>query len=133
MLPEQKLYLEQKLQAEQQRSVTVKQAGEVSRSNLGRENVNGIDCDKYEVTVREGRRTAKMYQWVSDDQWPVRSAAVDGSWSTDFKNIRKGDQPDVLFSVPEGFNKMKLPSMKAPPGMNPSNLYRNMKELPDQN
>jgi hypothetical protein len=132
ILPEQKVYLEQKMTAEHQRGMTAKQAGEISRKKIGRETVNGIACDKYEVTFKNGRKTEKMYQWVGDDKWPVKSAAVDGSWSTEFKNISKGDQPDVLFSVPAGFNKMSLPSLKVPGGMNPSNLYKNMRELPDQ-
>ncbi|MFA5113684.1 MAG: DUF4412 domain-containing protein [Candidatus Margulisiibacteriota bacterium] len=132
VMPEQRLYLEQKMGPEHQRGMTAKQNGEVSRKKIGREPVNGVAADKYEVTYKNGRKTEKMHQWISDDKWPVKSAAVDGSWSTEFKNINKGDQPEVLFSVPAGFNKMSLPSMRAPRGMNPSNLYRNMKELPDQ-
>lgn len=132
VMPEQRLYLEQKMQPEHQRGMTAKQNGEVSRKKIGRESVNGIAADKYEVTYKNGRKTEKMHQWISDDKWPVKSAAVDGSWSTEFKNVSKGDQPDVLFSVPAGYNKMSLPSLRMPAGVRANPLLRNMKELPDQ-
>ncbi|MCU0640486.1 MAG: DUF4412 domain-containing protein [Candidatus Margulisbacteria bacterium] len=132
IMPDQKLYLEQKLTADHQRGMRAKQAGEVERKKIGREKINGIDTDKYEVTFKNGRKTEKMHQWISGDQWPVKSAAVDGSWSTEFKNFKKASQPEVLFIVPAGFNKMNLPTMRVPQGMNPSSLYKNMKELPDQ-
>jgi hypothetical protein len=36
---------------------------------------------------------------------PIKTAAEDGSWSMEYKNIQAGKQPDSLFEVPEGFTK----------------------------
>jgi hypothetical protein len=132
ILPDQRLYIEHKMQPEHQRGMTAKQPGEMSRKKIGRETVNGIAADKYEVTYRNGRQTEKMHQWISDDKLPVKSAAVDGSWSTELKNVKMGQQAVTLFSVPAGYNKMTMPTMRLPAGVKVNPLLRNMRELPDQ-
>jgi len=132
MLPEQQLYTENKMQPEMLRGMSQKTAGETKRQKLGRETVNGIACDKYEVTYREGLKTKKTYLWLSADNWPVKSAATDGSWSTEFKNFKKADQPDSLFVVPAGYNKLTVPGFKMPPGTRPMSVRKDLKLPPGE-
>jgi hypothetical protein len=54
-----------------------------------------------------------MYQWISSDiEMPVKTAAINGKWSMELKNIKTGSQPDHLFDMPKGYKKFsyKMPS-----------------------
>ena len=44
----------------------------------------------------------------------AKTAAVDGSFTQEYKNIKIGGQPDSLFEVPAGYKKMTMPGV--PPG-----------------
>jgi outer membrane lipoprotein-sorting protein len=111
LLPDQKMYMETKLGTNQLLGRTEKLPGEIERKKVGFENVNGISCDKYLITYKaEGNaKPAQVYQWVSKDNIPVKFAAVDGSWSSEYRNIKKGKQPDSLFELPSGYKKFELP------------------------
>ena len=90
--------------------------GEVSRKVVGSETVDGHPCTKYEVTAKVDDKTMISYQWwATDINFPVKSAAVDGSWNVEYKDIKFGSQPDSLFELPTGYQKMSMPTM--PPGM----------------
>ena len=85
-------------------------AGTVSRRLIGQETVNGRPTEKYEVTIRAGGREVKSYQWWDTGlKFPVKSAALDGSWTQEYRNIRVGSQPDSLFEVPSGYAKREMP------------------------
>jgi len=88
--------------------------GEVSRKVIGSETIDGHPCTKYEVTVKVNDKTMNTYQWMATDiNFPVKTAAVDGSWSMEYKDIKLGSQPDSLFELPAGYQKMSMPSMPA--------------------
>ena len=94
--------------------------GEVSRKELGREVVDGHPCLKYAITFQHGGRTSVVHHWMAQDiKFPVKVAAADGSWGVEYKNISLGPQPDSLFEVPAGFQKVAMPAMGAGamPGM----------------
>ena len=87
-------------------------AGEVERKPLGQEAVNGKPADKFEVTYDyEGERSS-VYEWVDPSLgMPVKIAAVDGSWSMEYRNIQTGPQEESLFEIPDGYQKFAMPSM----------------------
>ena len=88
--------------------------GEVSRKVVGSETIDGHPCTKYEVTVKVDDKTMNTYQWMATDiNFPIKTAAVDGSWSMEYKDIKLGSQPDSLFELPTGYQKMSIPSMPA--------------------
>ncbi len=90
--------------------------GEVSRKVVGSETIDGHPCTKYEVTAKMEDKTMTSYQWwATDINFPVKTAAVDGSWSAEYKDIKIGSQPDSLFELPAGYQKMSMPTM--PQGM----------------
>jgi len=90
--------------------------GEVSRKKLGGETVAGHPATKYEVSAEADGRVTKIHQWwATDINFPVRTAAVDGSWNMEYRDIQIGDQPDSLFEIPSGYTKMSLPGI--PGGM----------------
>ncbi len=125
--PAQKSYFEMPLQGmadvTQQPQGNEKMPGEVSRKELGKEVVDGHPCIKYEINYQFGGQSHSVHQWIAQDlKLPVKTAAVDGSWSVEYKNINKGSQPDSLFEVPSGFQKASMPGFGPggmPPGMRP--------------
>lgn len=119
LMPAQKVYMEMEQMADAPSTQTVedKVKGEVSRKKVGSETINGHPSTKYEVTAKTDDKTMQIHQWwATDISFPVKTAAVDGSWSMEYKDIKIGDQPDSLFEIPSGYKKMTLPGM--PGGMN---------------
>jgi len=112
VMPEEKSYMEMTLDPNQKPKVEEKFTGEISRKLIGSENINGHTSDKYEVTYKEGNEVRKVYQWIAKDiNFPIKTAAIDGSWSSEFKNIKMDKQPDNLFEVPSGYKKISMPMM----------------------
>jgi hypothetical protein len=115
VIPDQKSYMEMKLDRSQAPKADEKVEGEVSRKLIGPETVGGHPTQKYEVTYTAAGKTEKMYRWIASDiKFPVKMAAVDGSWTLEYRNINMATQPDGLFEVPSGYKKITMPSM---PGM----------------
>lgn len=113
--PQQKNYMEMKLDPNRKPKVEDKVQGEVSRKLIGSETIDKHPTQKYEVTYTSQGKTEKMYQWMATDiKFPIKSAAIDGSWSTEYRNIKMGGQKDDLFEIPAGYKKMSLPAI---PGM----------------
>jgi hypothetical protein len=120
VMPDQKAYMEMKLDPSKQPKTEEKVTGEVSRKLIGTETIDGRTTDKYEITYKDRENTTKMYQWMARDiKFPVKSAAIDGSWIVEYRNIKMGTQPDGLFEVPAGYEKMGMPGMKNPMGASP--------------
>jgi len=95
-------------------SETVK--GEVSRKELGRETVAGHSAIKYELTTKADGKVVILHQWwATDINFPVKTAADDGSWVMEYRDINIGSQPDSLFDIPSGYNKLSIPGL--PGGM----------------
>jgi hypothetical protein len=49
---------------------------------------------------------------ATDINFPIKMAAIDGSWSIEYKNI-KTLAADNLFDLPAGYKKMSIPAMPA--------------------
>jgi hypothetical protein len=114
--PAQKACMEMKLDANKKPKTEEKVQGEVSRKLLGKETIDKHPTEKYEITYTSQGKTEKMYQWMATDiKFPVKTAAVDGSWTTEYKNIRMGGQSDSIFECPAGYGKTAMPAM--PKGM----------------
>lgn len=122
VMPSEKAYMEMAFDPTKSPKVEEKQKGEVDRKLVGSETIDGHPTKKYEVTVKDERGTTKLYQWMATDlNFPIKTAAVDGSWSQEYRNIKKS-APDSLFEVPAGYQKMAMPSMPGMPGMGGSGM-----------
>lgn len=98
-----KTYMEAKLTPVMKPYIEEKIAGEVSRKQLGTETVDGHPCKKYEVAVKQGAKTETYHQWwATDVNFPAKLATANGSWSIEYKNIKKGAVADNLFDLPQG-------------------------------
>ena len=109
---------------EQIKTAEEKVKGEVSRKKVGNETIDGHPSIKYEVTAKVDANVVQTYQWWATDlNFPVKTAAINGSWAMEYRNIKLGKQADSLFEVPSGYKKMTIPGMPAGmkikvPGMN---------------
>ncbi len=106
LMPAQKMFTENKLDNTQKLATGKQIPGEIKREKIGRENINGINCDKLMITYKDRNGTSSMFLWLSNEGIPMKSAASDASWTNEMKNVKKGSQPSSLFEIPEGYKKM---------------------------
>lgn len=116
LMPEQRMYMEQPLEPTQAASGSGKVEGETERKFIGKETVAGKMCDKYQVFYNVSGNKGSMFMWlVPGLSMPVKTAAIDNSWSMEYRNIKTTKQPDSLFEIPAGYQKFSasgMPSMK---------------------
>ncbi|MFA5098087.1 MAG: DUF4412 domain-containing protein [Candidatus Margulisiibacteriota bacterium] len=110
LMPDQKSYMENKLDPAQAAASGKEVPGEVKREKVGREKISGMDCDKYKITYKNAGGTSVLFLWMSKDGIPMKSASQDGSWSSEMKNVKVGRQAPSLFELPAGYKKMSVPS-----------------------
>ncbi|MCG2813562.1 MAG: DUF4412 domain-containing protein, partial [Thermodesulfovibrionales bacterium] len=109
LMPEQKMYMEQPLKPENVPASTDKMPGEVERKHLGTETVDGKKTEKYRIVYTAGSKRDAIFQWVDTDSgFPIKTAAEDGSWTTEYKNLKVAKQPDILFEIPAEYQKMSF-------------------------
>ena len=114
LMPQQKMYMEQKLDPKQVVAMSGKVPGEIERKKVGTGKINGVMCDKYKIVYKPSDESPKItvFQWIGKNHMPMKSAAIDGSWSSEMKNIKLGKQPAKLFELPKGYKKFQMPKMK---------------------
>lgn len=116
LMPSEKMYMEQPLNPRSAASTREKMDGEIERKVEGNETVNGRNTTKYRVTFEAEGKREKVFQWIDEAAHvPVKTAAIDGSWSSEFKNILTGPQDQGFFEIPAGYRNMSLgmPDMKS--------------------
>jgi hypothetical protein len=110
VIPEQKAYIEMPFDPKRRPAIEEKQSLEGNRRYMGSEVVNGHPTKKYEVTARAGEPGDAFYQWVASDlNFPIKTSAVNGTWSIEYHNI-KTSVPDSLFEIPESYERISFPS-----------------------
>lgn len=109
LIPVQNMYMEQPFDPRTAASTKEKMEGEVERIVEGHETVSGRPTTKYRVVYETQGRHESIFQWIDEGAHiPVKTAAVDGSWSSEFRNISTGPQNPELFEIPAGYNKMSI-------------------------
>lgn len=110
--PEGKMYMEMPFKTNPQDYKGKEIPGEVKRELIGTEMIDGRQTKKYKVTYKSGKGVESIYQWIADDiNFPVKTAAIDGKWSQEFKNIKVGNVSNLLFEIPAGYKKVNMPMM----------------------
>ena len=95
-------YLEAKLTPAMKPWTEEKVFGEVSRKEVGAATIDGHPTKKYEITVKREGKNETYHQWFATDiRFPVKIANLNGKWSVEYKNIKKG-APDSVFNLPAG-------------------------------
>ena len=119
LMPETKMYLEQALNPADPKNKPMptneSAPGEIERVFILRETVNGYASDKYKVTIND---QGSHYEWISSDPgitMSVKTAAIDGSWWNEYRNISLVTPDPALFEIPSGYAKMSMPGMGGMP------------------
>jgi hypothetical protein len=75
--------------------------------NLGTEQVNGRDCDHWQITDKNGKVNNT---WVDQKLYfPIKNVSEDGTW--ELTNIQEGEPAASLFQIPAGYTKMDMGNM----------------------
>jgi hypothetical protein len=111
IMPQQKAYMEMPITQEtQQKMMTLTEKQKAKMKKVGTETIEGYTCDKYETTMDLQGKSTTMYTWIATDLgMPIKVVSQDGSFSTEFKDIKPGEMADSLFEAPQGYQKMKMP------------------------
>ncbi len=105
------LYMEQAYKTENTAVTKDKMAGEVERKLMGKEKINGIDTDKYKITIVQKDVKSILFAWFDKDGFPVKTADEKETWSSEYLNMKKGKQAASLFEIPNGYTKFTMPKM----------------------
>lgn len=112
LMPAQRMYMEQPFDPKSAVATKEKLDGEVERTLVGTDTVDGASAKKYKVTYNSNGIKASVFQWMRDGlDIPVKTAAVDGSWAMEYRNLKTGDQPVELFEVPGDYQKFSMGNM----------------------
>lgn len=112
LMPQQPLYMEQPIDPARIAGATEKMPGEVSRTPLGTDLVDGRPADKFRITYTGPGGEASVDQWVDKATGiPVKTVAIDGSWTMEYRNLNAGPQDPSLFEIPAGYKKFSMPTM----------------------
>jgi hypothetical protein len=114
LLPEQAMYMEIPADAQNLSMSMEKVPGEVSRKLIGVEPVDGRDTEKYEVTYQNQGKTDTIYVWLSKElHFPLKSSALDNSWTVEYTNVKEGPQQQDMFELPAGYKKFEYGATSA--------------------
>lgn len=114
IMTKEKMYMEMPFDLKNKPKVEEKFEGEIDRKEVGRETIDGHPTIKYLITYKVDNKKDQVYQWMATDiNFPVKTSAVDGSWTQEFRNVKIAAQPDSLFEVPAGYQKMQMPQIPA--------------------
>ncbi|MEJ2104186.1 MAG: DUF4412 domain-containing protein [Ignavibacteriaceae bacterium] len=114
-MPSQKMYMEMKSDDMKSMQNDVFQSLEAQKQkyetkSLGKETVNGYECEKFQV-IADGSPVTTYWQ-SSEIEYPIKVVSGENqNMVMELKNIVKGDVDDALFKVPAGFTKMDMPNM----------------------
>jgi len=105
------LFMEQAYKPENAVVSKDKMSGEAERKHMGKEKINGVDTDKYKITIVDKNIKSIIIAWFNKDGFPVKTADEKETWSSEYLNIKKGKQDASLFEIPKGYTKFTMPKM----------------------
>lgn len=97
----------------------------ISREIVGPDTVNGMETTKYKSVYQTAEGKFGGFTWYTDDNIVVKGLLIHQTKGEkqrlkfELMNIMRGDQPDSLFEVPKGYQKLNMGGM---PGI--SNLFK---------
>jgi len=98
----------------------------ISREIVGPETVNGMETTKYESIYETSDGKFGGFTWYTKDNIAVKGFLVHQTRGEkqrvkfEFTNLERGDQPDSMFEIPKGYQKLNMggfPGMPNTEGM----------------
>jgi hypothetical protein len=96
----------------------------ISREIVGSETVNGMETTKYKSVYETKDGKFGGFTWYTDDNIAVKGFLVHQSKGEkqrvkfELMNLERKEQPDSLFEVPKGAQKLNMGGMPGMPNMN---------------
>lgn len=104
LMPTEKMYMEQDIRLQNIVPSADPLPGELDRTLLGSEPVNGVPANKYRITLRLENEKQSYLEWLAvDSGMPLRMAAEDGKWVQEFRNLKNEEPAAGLFEIPAGY------------------------------
>jgi len=95
------------------------------------EELNGRRVEKWEmIATMPGRPETRTFQWFDPELELAVRQEFPGGMVSELKNIRVGKQPDDLFKIPAGYERMAVPVPQGMPGGPPPSGEANRPPLP---
>lgn len=118
LMPEQRMYMEMRQQSEM--AQLAKQAPSdnpcdsipnATCRRVGEEVVNGRNTVKWEIAMDQGGRKSTITQWFDASLGFVIRQQTSEGMTLDITNVKPGAQPENLFILPSGYQKISVPGM----------------------
>jgi outer membrane lipoprotein-sorting protein len=78
---------------------------------VGVETLDGRKAEKWEMEASTPNQApSKSYQWYDPELQLAVRQELPGGYVSEFKNIRVGEQPDRLFTIPAGYERLEQPA-----------------------
>jgi hypothetical protein len=82
----------------------------MTRSLVGQETVNGRETEKWKIEMtRPDGQTVSTFEWYDPELEMAIKQEFPGGMVSELTNIRVGPQPDQLFGIPAGYERMSMP------------------------
>lgn len=111
IMPSEGMYMEHPLDTKTLAQTSADAQGQAERVLMGKEAIDGKLYDKSKVTYKTANSSETMLQWTGPDSIPVKAAALNDSWSVEYRNIKTSGIDDSIFEIPQGLQKMQMPTM----------------------
>lgn len=83
----------------------------MKRSSEGTESLAGRETEKWKIELtRPDGQTVSTFEWYDPELEIAIKQEFPGGMVSEMTNIRVGPQPDELFGVPAGYERMSMPS-----------------------
>jgi len=77
---------------------------------VGNEDVNGRQVEKWEtITTVPNQPETRTFEWYDPEIGLATRQELPGGMVSELTNIRVGKQPDELFNIPAGYERMSIP------------------------
>jgi len=107
ILPMERAYLEMPLTRKLPGQFIQIPGNAVGKRQVGKEQVNGYEAEKYQFSVWSRRGLEKQTVWVSTKLGaPVKLVCDQTRYCVEYQSIREGVQSNYLFEVPPGYKKL---------------------------
>jgi len=83
----------------------------MERAMLGTETIDGRAVEKWKIDmVQPGGQSMTTFEWYDPQLKLALKQEYPGGMVSEIKNVRIGTQPDQLFGVPAGYERMSMPT-----------------------
>lgn len=111
LMHEQKMYMENPIDPTTVAQAGMQTEGDVKIESLGQENVEGQSAEKMKFTVTSASGTQVYYEWMDQDELPVKIEAEDASWSVVYRNRVVGGVTADMFELPADYQSFAMPDI----------------------